>query len=114
MKKFLFLLLVSMVGITAHSQEQKSKNAKYEVEVEGNCEQCKKRIEKAAFAVPGVKSAVWDIETHKLQLIVNEEKTSLEEIKKAIAKAGHDNDGEKASEADYNSLHSCCKYERKE
>lgn len=114
MKKIIFLLLVSVIGITAQAQDKKSKNAKYEIEVEGNCEQCKKRIEKAAFSVDGVKSAVWDVDTHKLQIILNQEKTSLDSVQKAIAKAGHDNAEVKAAQADYDNLHSCCKYERKE
>ena len=114
MKKIIFLLLVSVFATTAHGQDKKSKSANYEIEVEGNCEQCKKRIEKAAFAVSGVKSAVWDVESHKLKLILNEEKTSLEEVQKAIAKAGHDTEAVKATAADYDNLHGCCKYERKE
>jgi hypothetical protein len=36
--------------------------------------------------------ALWDIETHQLNLIMNEEKTSILMIKKAIAKVGHDSD----------------------
>lgn len=105
--------MIAFVGITGNAQEKKSKNAKYDIEVNGNCEQCKKRIEKATYAVVGVKSAVWNIEDHNLHLIVNEEKTSLQEIKKALAKAGHDTDDVKATKEDYEKLHSCCQYERK-
>ena len=54
------------VGLSVQSQEKKNKNAKYTFEVNGNCEQCKKRIEKAAYSVAGVKSAVWEVETHQL------------------------------------------------
>ena len=112
-KKIIFILLVALIGIGANAQQKKSKNAKYSVEVNGNCEQCKKRIEKAAFSVAGVKSAVWDVDSHQLALIINEEKTSLGEVEKAVAKAGHDSEKEKASNEDYDKLHSCCKYERK-
>lgn len=113
MKKIIFILLVALIGIGANAQQKKNKNAKYSVEVNGNCEQCKKRIEKAAFSVAGVKSAVWDVDSHQLALIINEEKTSLEEVEKAVAKAGHDSEKAKASSEDYDKLHSCCKYERK-
>ncbi|NUY81761.1 heavy-metal-associated domain-containing protein [Flavobacterium sp. MAH-1] len=113
MKKIIFILLVALIGIGANAQQKKSKNAKYSVEVNGNCEQCKKRIEKAAFSVAGVKSAVWDVDSHQLALIINEEKTSLEEVEKAVAKAGHDSEKAKASDEDYDKLHSCCKYGRK-
>ncbi len=75
MKNILFGMLLLMVTFSAQAQEQKNKNAKFTTEVNGNCELCKKRIEKAAFSVSGVKSAVWDIDTHQLNLILNEEKT---------------------------------------
>ena len=113
MKNILLVIMIAFVGITGNAQEKKNKNAKFDTQINGNCEQCKKRIEKAAYSVSGVKSAVWDIESHNLHLIVNEEKTSLPEIKKAVAKAGHDSDDVKAAKEDYDKLHSCCKYDRK-
>lgn len=112
MKNLIIIMLVSIIGITAQAQE-KSKNAKYTFEVNGNCEQCKKRIEKAAYAVPGVKMAVWNIETRQLNVILNEEKASVSDVKKAIAKVGHDTDEFKATDEDYTNLHHCCQYERK-
>ncbi|MBD3725422.1 MAG: metal transporter, partial [Flavobacteriaceae bacterium] len=65
-----------------------------------------------AFSVKGVKSADWHIDHHDIHLIYDENKCSLEDIKKAIAKAGHDTEEFKATEEDYNNLHGCCKYER--
>ena len=106
-------MLLIFVGFTTQAQEKKNKNAKVEFQVSGNCDMCKKRIEKAAYSVPGVKSAVWSIETQNLNLIVNEEKTSTLNIKNEIAKAGHDTDEAKATQADYDNLHTCCQYERK-
>jgi mercuric ion binding protein len=112
MKNIIIILLLAL-GISAPAQEKKNKNAKYSIEVNGNCEQCKKRIEKAAFSVSGVKSAVWNVETHELKLILNEEKSSISDVKKAIAQAGHDTEEVKAAKSDYDHLHSCCQYERK-
>ena len=113
MKNILFGMLLLMVTISAKAQEQKNKNAKYTIEVNGNCELCKKRIEKAAFSVSGVKYAIWNVDTHQLNLILNEEKTTLLDVKKAVARAGHDTDVVKATEEAYSNLHSCCQYERK-
>lgn len=111
--KNLFLaMMLFLVTLSAQAQEQKNKNAKYTIEVNGNCEQCQRRIQKAAFAVSGVKMASWSIETHKLDLTLNEEKTSITAVKKAIAKVGHDTEGVKATQKDYDNLHACCKYER--
>lgn len=113
MKKIMILVLLVFVGLSVQAQTKKNKNAKYITEVNGNCEQCQKRIQKAAFSVAGVKSAVWNIETHQLSVILNEEKCSLLDVKKAIAKVGHDTDEVRAKDEDYESLHHCCLYERK-
>jgi len=111
--KNIIIILVAIIGMSAQAQDKKNKNAKYTVEVNGNCEQCKKRIEKAAYSVDGVKSANWNIESHKLNLIVNEEKTSLAAVKKAVANVGHDTEEAKSSDETYAKLHSCCQYDRK-
>ena len=111
-KNIVAVLLLTIVGISAQGQEMKNKNAKYTTEVNGNCEQCQKRIQKAAFSVAGVKSASWDIETHQLSVIINEEKCSILDVKKAIAKVGHDTDDVKSTKEAYDNLHSCCQYDR--
>jgi periplasmic mercuric ion binding protein len=108
MKKIMLVILISFVGLTIQAQETKNKNAKLDIEVNG-----KKRIEKAAFSVKGVKSAEWHIDDHMLHLILNEEKCSALDVKKAVAKVGHDTDEVKAKDDDYNKLHGCCKFERK-
>ena len=112
MKNTIIVILMILAGSSVSAQEKKNKNAKFTIEVNGNCEQCQKRIQKAALSVSGVKLASWNIETHQLNLIINEEKCSLLEVKKAIAKAGHDTDEVKALTEDYENLHSCCKYDR--
>jgi cation transport ATPase len=112
MKKIVILMVV-LFSIGLQAQEQKNKNAKYTFEVNGDCETCKKRIENAAYGVKGVKSAVWNIETHQFDLILNEEKTDVLTVKKAIVAVGHDVGELKADDAVYDKLHHCCKYERK-
>ena len=105
--------MVFFLGFSINAQEvKKNKNAKFAIEVNGNCEQCQKRIQKAALSVSGVKQATWSIETHELNLILNEEKSTLLDVKNAIAKVGHDTDVVKATDKDYDNLHACCKYER--
>ncbi|WP_264512581.1 heavy-metal-associated domain-containing protein [Flavobacterium sp. N1719] len=111
--KTIVILLVTLISVGIQAQEKKNKNATYTFEVNGNCETCKQRIEKAAYSVKGVKSAVWNIETHQLDLIINEEKTDVTAVKKAIVAVGHDVGDMKADDAVYDKLHHCCKYERK-
>jgi mercuric ion binding protein len=123
MKNLVLGMLLLFVAISTQAQEtlvgaelsggKKNKNATYDIEVNGNCEQCQKRIQKAAYSVKGVKSASWDMDNHMLHLIINEEKCSLLDVKKAVAKIGHDTDEVKATDEVYENLHSCCKYDRK-
>lgn len=113
MKNIILGMMLLFVTLSTQAQEKKNKNAKLDIEVNGNCEMCKKRIEKAAFSVKGVKSADYHIDDKTLHLIINEVKCSSLDVKKAIAKAGHDSDEVKATDADYDKLHGCCQYERK-
>ena len=123
MKNIVLGMMLLFVTLSTQAQEKtrgtaelsvaKNKNAKYEFEVNGNCEQCQKRIQKAAFSVPGVKSAEWHIDDHILHLIINEEKCSVSDVKKAVAKVGHDTDEVKATSEVYNKLPGCCQYDRK-
>jgi periplasmic mercuric ion binding protein len=113
MKKLILILFLAFVGFNLNAQEtKKNKNAKHTIVVNGNCEQCQKRIQKAALGVSGVKLASWNVETHQLNLILNETKCSVTDVKRAIAKVGHDTDEVKATDKDYDNLHSCCKYVR--
>ncbi len=79
------------------------------LKVAGNCSMCKERIETAAKTVTGVTSAIWSASTQqiKLQLSSNDK---LEEVAKAIAKAGHDTEFEKAATITYQQLPMCCLY----
>ena len=69
MKKILIILFFSPILTLA--QESQKKIVASEFRVEGNCEMCKKTIEKAALSVRGVKMALWDIPSNKLSLLYN-------------------------------------------
>lgn len=106
MKKIAVLITFLMATVTF----AQNKNAKASLEVDGVCMMCKDRIEKACIKTKGVKSAIWNVETHELKLIYNEGKTSLDDIKKNIVAVGHDLKDMKATDEAYNSVHPCCKY----
>ena len=112
MKRIILILLIILAGFTTQAQEKKNKNAKVDIAVKGNCDQCKKRIEKAAYAVSGVKQAQWDEGGQALHLILDESKGSADKVRAAVANAGHDTDKVKATDEAYNNLHSCCQYNR--
>lgn len=97
-----------MVKKTAVVNE-KQQSAQFKVL--GNCDMCKKTIEKAALGA-GATAARWDEETDLLTVSFESPKTSADAIQKAVAKAGYDNAGYKADDEAYNKLHSCCQYDR--
>ena len=116
MKRF---ILLALLALTLPVVAQR-KNAKAQLNVEGICNSCKARIEKAALGVKGVKYAQWNVDTHQLSLILDESKASTEQVQEAIAKVGHSNslpDGSskvEATEEDYNKVSDCCKYRDEE
>lgn len=81
--------------------------------VQGACEMCKDRIEKAA-KTKGVKSAQWSTETHVLTVEYNPEVANTDQILQKVANAGHDNEKYRAKDDVYNKLPSCCHYSRSE
>jgi cation transport ATPase len=105
--KNILLIALLLVGSLVQAQ---NKNAKASIEVDGVCGMCKQRIEKASIRTKGVKSAVWNVETHQLSLIFDERKTSLDSIKASVAAVGHDSKDVIATDEAYNSVHDCCKY----
>jgi len=101
----IFTILFSAPALFAQTNDIKTEAFK----VEGNCNMCKKRIEKAAF-VKGVKRAEWDKESHVLNVVYRPSKTTATEIAKAVAKVGHSSEKLEAAEADYKELPQCCQY----
>ena len=70
---------------------------------------CKERIE-LALDMNGVKFAEWSPDTKNLIIAYRNDKVTEEEIRKAIAKVGHDNGEFKADNAVYEDLPFCCLY----
>ena len=112
MKTILISILV-LLPVVGMAQEQPSKNQSSQVEVFGNCQMCKSRIEKAALEVSGVKYAQWDIPSGNLKLIYNARKTHIDTVQVAVAVSGHDTRDYKADSAVYDKLPMCCQYVRK-
>ncbi|HPF10885.1 MAG TPA: heavy-metal-associated domain-containing protein [Flavobacteriaceae bacterium] len=102
--------LIIMIVLWSGTLLAQDKNAKATVQVDGVCFMCKARIEKAAIKTKGVKTAVWSVDTHKLNLIYDARKTNLDTIQKRIAEVGHDTEKYKATDAAYESVSPCCKY----
>ncbi|PWL40352.1 metal transporter [Flagellimonas aquimarina] len=107
MKNIVLLITCVLISTISFAQD---KNKKVVFEVDGKCEMCKMRIEKAALDVTGVKYAIWDIPSHHLSLVVDERKTDPMKVKTALVNAGHDTKELKATKEAYDKIHPCCKY----
>ena len=95
------------------SHEMSDAKLKHETfNVSGNCEMCKSTIEKTAKSLPGVNVANWNIKTKELHVSFDEQKSSMSDIHKAIAKSGYDTEIETASKEAYDNLPACCQYTR--
>jgi len=108
--KFMLFVAVAFGGLALSNAQEKTS----EFEVLGNCNGCKKRIEKAANSIDGVASANWNKDTKVFQLTYDSDKASLEDVSKAINNAGHDTEYGKASDSAYEALPGCCQYDREE
>lgn len=88
----------------------------YETEtftVYGNCGMCKKTIETSLDGVDGIATAEWDMSNDKMTVTYDPKTISIEKIHTKIAAVGYDTEVERAPDAVYEKLHSCCQYERK-
>lgn len=102
------VLFLAMFAITANAQDSKKQEAEFKVK--GVCNDCKMRIENAAY-IKGVKFAEWNKETDVIKVIYNPLKVELEQIHQSIADAGHTTDKIEASKEAYKKLPQCCAYE---
>jgi len=105
-------------GSHEHVTKPKSKKAESVssttdiIMVYGNCGMCKKRIESSLSQAKGVHSAKWNAETKVMIVKHDKEVISMDDIKKRVAKVGHDTDKFLADQKVYDALPGCCQYER--
>lgn len=105
------LLIIFTISLFSCGSQNMTKES---ITVKGNCGMCETRIEEVALSIDGVDEADWDKESKLLSITFDKKKTSLDNIHKVIAEAGHDTDLEKADIDVYEDLPGCCKYDRME
>jgi mercuric ion binding protein len=125
-KVMLAVAIVAAIGVSSCKNAQKdpassNKDAVEEVKtlasneasfgVRGNCNQCKKTIEKAASSLEGVTAANWDVDKKKIEVAFDESKTNLLAIHNAIAASGYDTEKSLGDETAYSNLPGCCQYD---
>jgi copper chaperone CopZ len=112
MKKQLTMVL-SFLFITIFSFAQtKDSTATEKIKVWGSCDMCKTKIEKAAKAA-GTITADWNEESKILNVTYLASKSNNKKIQQKIADAGYDTQDLRATDAAFNKLPGCCKYDRK-
>lgn len=108
-KKFTQTLVLSLILLTGSGLAAQTVETSFRVE--GICEMCEERIEKA-MDVKGVKMADYDLDTHTLSVAYNSKKISEDELHDLLNEAGHDTEKSKASDEQYDRVHACCKYRK--
>ncbi|WP_194768410.1 cation transporter [Tamlana sp. I1] len=118
----LSMVFIAALGLTSCKNDTKKESESTEMSsdmaantitfgVRGNCNMCKKTIEKAANSVAGVKNANWDVDEKKIEVSFDGSETDAMAIHKAIAASGYDTDKVASNEAAYNDLPGCCQYD---
>lgn len=103
-----YLSILTLVFLTSFT---KVDDVTSNFQVNGVCGTCKKKIE-TSLRIKGVKKVNWDLKSHDLTITYSPDKISIDEIHQRIAAVGYDTDKVKASDAAYNKLDECCKYDR--
>ncbi|MDR0567474.1 MAG: heavy-metal-associated domain-containing protein [Prevotellaceae bacterium] len=92
MSKTIILALALLVGLTLSAQEnepKKKKSEKVTFAVNMYCENCKTKIEKNISWEKGVKDLAVNLEMKTVDIVYNPQKTTEENLKKAIEKLGY-------------------------
>jgi copper chaperone CopZ len=79
--KILSLIVLLVLGTSTVFAKSKTEKIK----VNGNCDMCKARIEKAAKSLDGVNSVDWDSETKIMEVSYNDAKATTEQIQTSVA-----------------------------
>ncbi|NBC83772.1 MAG: hypothetical protein GVY19_10365 [Bacteroidetes bacterium] len=77
--------------------------------VDGVCNTCKERIERAAL-LRGVKYVEWEKTSEQLTVVYRNDKVKPDDVHISIASIGHDTEKVKASDEAYSKLPDCCLY----
>ncbi len=106
---FIAVLLTGSALIAQNNVPSSNKAKTVSIKVNGKCESCKARIEKAA-QIKGVSKADWNMNSKILTLVYDPAEVSTDDVQRKIAGVGHDTEKYKADDKVYDSLPGCCKY----
>lgn len=105
----LFILLFGLLAFSANAQTQEvTIKVGFDCDHYQECETGQSRLEKHLMYTKGIKAIKWDPKTTSVVLQYNAGKTTVEQIREAISKAGYDADEVKADPKAYTKLDACC------
>lgn len=111
-KYWLPVLMFSLLGAyNTHAQKSAKSSPITETVVlmtSAQCDMCKARIEGKLGESKGVRMVALDIRSKKLTVKYNPEKTTVDEIKRAVAALGYDADEAKGDPTAHKNLPTCC------
>ena len=108
MKKLVLFLIVymftqSLFSQTKDSIPQNKKKSNHEViviQTSGHCQSCKEKIENGLAYEKGIKDVVYDLNTAKVSVTYDPQKTNPNTIRSLINNLGYDADQSKAKKTD--------------
>lgn len=98
---------VMIMALLLISQMVFAKSVVVEFKVEGQCGDCKERIEKA-LDLQGISFATWNQETKMLTVRFNDKKFTEDEIHKIVSDLGYSTDKIAANKTSEENLPKCC------
>lgn len=112
--KLLATFIACLFSITAVAQNQKTiETATIKTMIYCShckqCETCGEKFEKILIREKGVQMVTLDEKEMTIKVVYNTKKTTIDAIRKAIAKLGYDADDVKADTDAYAGLDDCCK-----
>lgn len=105
MKTTKYIIVGLFLAIT---QFAVAKSVVKEFKVEGQCGDCKERIEKA-LDKPGISFATWDVDSKILTIRFNDSKFTEDQIHTIISDLGYSTSKVKANKEAENKLPKCCR-----
>jgi periplasmic mercuric ion binding protein len=106
------LVMVLLFASVSFTMAQSSKGTLVTAKISTptvQCEQCKERIERYLTHEEGVKEAKVDFKHGTTTVKFYSDRTTIENVRTAIANVGYDADNEKANPESYAKLPTCCK-----
>ena len=110
LKSIIILLPFLLVTLTVSAQEEKkSKQEEITIKTSVVCGMCKDRVEHDLAYEKGVKGVSVNLETKEVTVKYDPNKTTPNDIRKAISKIGYDADDVAADPKAYEKLPKCCR-----